>query len=67
MSRQNWAQTWQEEQDYHDWKSCLQRAIDRRDYPRVVELVKEGLMADYQFPMISDVKTLEIIATVSNR
>ena len=49
----NLFQIWQEEEDYHDWKRCLEKAIGRSDYVRVRELAEEGISFDYDFPLIS--------------
>ena len=61
MATKNRMQAWQEEEDYHDWKRCLGKAIDRSDYVRVRELIEEGISSDYDFPIITDEETLEII------
>mgnify|MGYP001852273289 CR=1 FL=1 len=67
MATKNWCQEWQEREDYHDWKSCLEKAIARKDYPRVKELVEEGINCEYEFPLISDAEALKIIANTENQ
>lgn len=60
MATKNRMQEWQEEQDFRDWKRCLEKAIARSDYVRVHELVNEGISEGYSFSFVSDEETWKI-------
>lgn len=52
---------WEEEQEHRNWNRCFYNALECKDYARLEGLIVEGLISDYEFPIIYDEKALELI------
>lgn len=52
---------WEAEKDERNWNRALSTALDAEDYPRIEDLVVEGIDSDYDFPLITNKKVLELI------
>lgn len=53
---------WDAEADARYFGRQFERALERKDYPRLKELVEEGRRFNYQMPATSDVDVLEMKA-----
>lgn len=54
---------WEHEKDRKHWNQSFQKALDTKDYPRIKELIIEGLDEDFSFPKIDDPIVLNLINT----
>ena len=56
---------WEQEKDLRDWQDLVRRAVQAKDYGYLVELIIDGLRANYDIPDIpSDTTATSIIETL---